>query len=84
MAGSCAGWSRRTCSSSTADVEAASVAGAIHDVFGLADRISVILQGKLVGTVDKTKVTKDEVLVMIIIGKLPEEVSATELAELVN
>ena len=59
-------------------LEAASVAGAIHDVFGLADWISVILQGKLVGTVDKTKVTKDEVLVMIIIGKLPEEVSATD------
>jgi D-xylose transport system ATP-binding protein len=56
----------------------------IHDVFDLADRISVMLQGKLVGTVDKTKVTKDEVLAMIIIGKLPEEVSATELAELVN
>ena len=54
----------------------------IHDVFDLADRISVMLQGKLVGTVDKNKVTKDEVLAMIIIGKLPEEVSETELAEL--
>ena len=43
----------------------------IHDVFDLADRISVMLQGKLVGTVDKHKVTKDEVLAMIIIGKLP-------------
>ncbi len=49
----------------------------IHDVFDLADRISVMLQGKLVGTVDKTKVTKDEVLAMIIIGKLPSEVSQT-------
>jgi D-xylose transport system ATP-binding protein len=56
----------------------------IHDVFDLADRISVMLQGKLVGTVDKTKVTKDEVLAMIIIGKLPDEVSAKEMAELVN
>jgi D-xylose transport system ATP-binding protein len=56
----------------------------IHDVFDLADRISVMLQGKLVGTVDKTKVTKDEVLAMIIIGKLPEEVSATEMAELIS
>ena len=46
----------------------------IHDVFDLADRISVMLQGKLVGTVDKHKVTKDEVLAMIIIGKLPGEV----------
>jgi D-xylose transport system ATP-binding protein len=54
----------------------------IHDVFDLADRISVMLQGKLVGTVDKNKVTKDEVLAMIIIGKLPDEVSETELAEL--
>ena len=56
----------------------------IHDVFDLADRISVMLQGKLVGTVDKTKVTKDEVLAMIIIGKLPDQVSAKEMAELVN
>ncbi len=54
----------------------------IHDVFDLSDRISVMLQGKLVGTVDKTKVTMDEVLAMIIIGKLPGEVTRTELAEL--
>ena len=54
----------------------------IHDVFDLADRISVMLQGKLVGTVDKNKVTKDEVLGMIIIGKLPEEVDSEELAAL--
>ncbi len=56
----------------------------IHDVFDLSDRISVMLQGKLVGTVDKEKVTKDEVLAMIIIGKLPEEVSEKELKELVQ
>ena len=43
----------------------------IHDVFDLADRISVMLQGKLVGTVEKDKVTKDEVLAMIILGKRP-------------
>jgi D-xylose transport system ATP-binding protein len=54
----------------------------IHDVFDLADRISVMLQGKLVGTVNKSNVTKDEVLGMIIIGKLPTEVSETELEEL--
>jgi D-xylose transport system ATP-binding protein len=54
----------------------------IHDVFDLSDRISVMLQGKLVGTVDKNKVTKDEVLGMIIIGKQPGEVTQTELAEL--
>ena len=56
----------------------------IHDVFDLSDRITVMLQGKLVGTVDKDKVTKDEVLGMIIIGKLPEEQSKQELAELVG
>ena len=54
----------------------------IHDVFDLADRISVMLHGKLVGTVEKDKVTKDEVLAMIIIGKLPEQVSETEMAKL--
>jgi D-xylose transport system ATP-binding protein len=54
----------------------------IHDVFDLADRISVMLQGKLVGTVNKDAVTKDEVLAMIIIGKRPGEVTKEELAEL--
>jgi D-xylose transport system ATP-binding protein len=50
----------------------------IHDVFDLADRISVMLQGKLVGTVNKTEVTMDEVLGMIIIGKMPSEVTENE------
>lgn len=54
----------------------------IHDVFDLADRISVMLQGKLVGTVKKSDVTMDEVLGMIIIGKMPGEVSETELEQL--
>jgi D-xylose transport system ATP-binding protein len=54
----------------------------IHDVFDLADRISVMLHGKLVGTVNKTDVTTDEVLAMIIMGKLPTEVTQKELAEL--
>jgi D-xylose transport system ATP-binding protein len=54
----------------------------IHDVFDLADRISVMLQGQLVGTVDKDDVTKDEVLAMIIMGKKPEEVSDRDLADL--
>jgi len=53
----------------------------IHDVFDLADRISVMLTGKLVDTVDKNDVTKDEVLAMIIMGKRPGEVSERELAE---
>jgi D-xylose transport system ATP-binding protein len=54
----------------------------IHDVFDLADRISVMLQGKLVGTVNKSDVTTDEVLAMIILGKKPEEVTQKDLAEL--
>jgi D-xylose transport system ATP-binding protein len=54
----------------------------IHDVFDLADRITVMLQGKVVGTVNKDSVTKDEVLAMIIMGKKPGEVTEKELAEL--
>ena len=54
----------------------------IHDVFDLADRISVMLHGKLVGTVNKSDVTTDEVLAMIIMGKLPAEVTQRDLAEL--
>ena len=54
----------------------------IHDVFDLADRISVMLQGGLVGTVNKDDVTMDEVLAMIIMGKLPGEVTDTDLEEL--
>lgn len=54
----------------------------IHDVFDLADRISVMLQGRLVGTVNKDDVTMDEVLAMIIIGKMPGDVTQDELEEL--
>jgi D-xylose transport system ATP-binding protein len=54
----------------------------IHDVFDLADRICVMLQGGLVGTVYKKDVTKDEVLAMIIIGKQPGEVSEQDIAAL--
>ncbi|HEY7755649.1 MAG TPA: ATP-binding cassette domain-containing protein [Actinomycetota bacterium] len=54
----------------------------IHDVFDLSDRISVMLQGRLVGTVNKDDVTTDEVLAMIILGKLPGEVTQKDLAEL--
>jgi D-xylose transport system ATP-binding protein len=54
----------------------------IHDVFDLADRISVMLTGRLVGTVRKDDVTIDEVLAMIIMGKLPAEVTQKELAGL--
>ena len=38
--------------------------------------------GRLVGTVNKAKVTTDEVLAMIIMGKKPGEVTTEELAEL--
>jgi len=51
----------------------------IHSVFDLADRISVMLQGKLVGTVNRADVTKDEVLAMIIMGKQPGEASRADL-----
>jgi D-xylose transport system ATP-binding protein len=54
----------------------------IHDVFDLADRISVMLQGRLVDTVNKLDVTKDEVLAMIIAGKKPGEVSQEDIAQL--
>jgi D-xylose transport system ATP-binding protein len=53
----------------------------IHGVFDLADRISVMLQAKLVGTVNKSDVTMDEVLAMIIAGKLPGEMPREELAQ---
>jgi len=54
----------------------------IHDVYDLSDRISVMMTGRLVGTVDKVDVTKDEVLAMIIAGKKPGEISAEDIAEL--
>jgi D-xylose transport system ATP-binding protein len=54
----------------------------IHDVFDLSDRISVMYHGRLVGTVEKTAVTSDDVLAMIIMGKAPEEVTDRDLAAL--
>lgn len=54
----------------------------IHDVYDLADRISVMLHGKLVGTVNKNDVTTDEVLGMIIMGKKPDQLTRQELADL--
>jgi D-xylose transport system ATP-binding protein len=54
----------------------------IHDVFDLADRVSVMYHGRLVGTVNKTDVTTDEILGMIILGKPPSKLSAQEMAEL--
>jgi D-xylose transport system ATP-binding protein len=43
----------------------------IHDVFDYADRLSVLQNGRLVGTVPTAEVSKDEVLAMIIMGKPP-------------
>jgi D-xylose transport system ATP-binding protein len=54
----------------------------IHDVFDLADRITVMYQGGSVGTVQKEDVTLDQVLAMIILGKQPGEVTEAELDEL--
>ncbi|MCK4861543.1 MAG: sugar ABC transporter ATP-binding protein [Rhodobacteraceae bacterium] len=43
----------------------------IHDVMELCDRISVMKNGKLVGTENVADVTDDEILSMIILGKKP-------------
>lgn len=43
----------------------------IHTVFDLCDRISVLHNGRLVGTVHTAEVSKDEVLGMIILGARP-------------
>ena len=43
----------------------------IHDVFDLADRIEVMKNGRVVGSARTENVTKDEVLGMIILGKVP-------------
>ena len=41
-----------------------------------------MLQGRLVGTVNKADVTKDEVLAMIIAGKKPGEVTRADIEQL--
>jgi D-xylose transport system ATP-binding protein len=43
----------------------------IHDVFDLADRLVVMKNGQVVGEARTDAVTKDEVLGMIIMGKVP-------------
>ncbi len=43
----------------------------IHDVFDLADRVVVMKNGQVVGQAKTSEVTKDEVLGMIIMGKVP-------------
>ncbi len=49
----------------------------IHDVFDLADRVSVLHNGQLVDTRLTDEVSKDDVLSMIILGRKPERESAT-------
>lgn len=44
----------------------------LHDVFDLADRLTVMKTGRVVGTVRTGDVSQDEVLEMIIAGKLPK------------
>ena len=43
----------------------------IHDVFDLADRVTVMKNGQIVGSGRVNDMTKDEVLGMIILGKCP-------------
>ena len=43
----------------------------IHDVFDLADRVCVMKNGQVVGSARTQDVSKDEVLGMIILGKVP-------------
>jgi D-xylose transport system ATP-binding protein len=54
----------------------------IHDVYDLADRVSVMYHGRIVDTVEKHAVTTDDILGMIILGKKPGEVTQTELEAL--
>jgi D-xylose transport system ATP-binding protein len=56
----------------------------IHDVYDLSDRVAVMYHGRIVDIVDKEKVTTDEILGMIILGKKPGEATHAELAELHN
>jgi D-xylose transport system ATP-binding protein len=54
----------------------------IHDVYDLADRVSVMYHGRIVDTVNKHDVSTDEILGMIILGKKPGDVTQTELEAL--
>jgi D-xylose transport system ATP-binding protein len=48
----------------------------INDVFDLASRLAVMKNGRLVGAVRAAEVSKDEVLAMIIAGKMPQRTPA--------
>ena len=52
----------------------------MHDVFALSDRLSVMKNGRLVGTYRTQDVTEDEVLGMIILGKQPAGKTQAERA----
>ena len=52
----------------------------LHDVFDLSDRISVMKNGRLVGTVHTKDVTRDDVLGMIIGGKMPGDAAEPVVA----
>jgi D-xylose transport system ATP-binding protein len=45
----------------------------IHDVFEVCDRVTVMKNGRLVGTRRTADVSPDDVLAMIILGKLPPQ-----------
>ena len=48
----------------------------LHDVFDLSDRLTVMKNGKVVGTVNTKDVSHDDVLGMIIGGVMPKHLSA--------
>ncbi|HET7031329.1 MAG TPA: ATP-binding cassette domain-containing protein [Candidatus Limnocylindrales bacterium] len=54
----------------------------IHDVYDLADRVSVMYHGRIVDTVNKHEVDTDDILGMIILGKKPGDVTAQDREEL--
>ncbi|MEQ8966264.1 MAG: ATP-binding cassette domain-containing protein [Azospirillaceae bacterium] len=54
----------------------------LHDVFDLSDRVFVMKNGKMVGSVNTADVTKDDVLGMIILGKMPGRQAEQELEQL--
>ena len=54
----------------------------IHEVFDLSDRITVMTNGRQIGTHRTNEVTKDQVLGMIILGKQPGDETAEDIARL--
>ena len=52
----------------------------MHDVFALSDRLTVMKNGKLVGTVRTEDVSEDDVLGMIILGQTPKHLQGRETA----